>query len=128
MHHAHFFNTCEVYYKVYLFLLLVLASSIGASSGARVSDAVIACSASKDFCKDSLTLNDEIGQRRFQRYSRVLGPQPRIIEQSFSLNGVGKFVKKENFHPQWESNPCTLASKSNALHLELSYTYYLELN
>jgi len=87
---------------------LVLASSIGASSGARVSDAVLACSASKDFCKDSLTLNDEIGQRRFQRYSRVLGPQTRIIEQSSPLNGVGKFVKKENCHPQWESNPCTL--------------------
>ena len=93
-----------IYYYFLFFLLLVLASSIGASSGARVSDAVLACSASKDFCKD------EIGQRRFQRYSRVLGPQPRIIEQSSPLNGVGKFVKKENFHPQWESNPCTLTN------------------
>ena len=26
---------------------------------------------------------------------------------------------KENFHPQWESNPCTLTSKSNALPTEL---------
>ena len=73
-----------------------LTSSFGASSGARVCDAVLACSASKDFCKDSLTFNDENGQRRLHRYSRVLGPQPRIIEQSSPLNGVGKFLKKEN--------------------------------
>ena len=42
---------------------------------------MLACSALKDFCKVSLTLNDEIGKRRFQRYYRALGP----------LNGVGKF-------------------------------------
>ena len=102
---------------------LVLTSSLGASLGARVCDTVLACSASKGFCKDSLTFNDEIGQRRFHRYSRVLGPQPRIIEQSSPLNGVGKFLKKENFHPQWESNPCTFASKSNALPTEPSLLF-----
>ena len=55
---------------------MVLTSSLEASSGARACDAALACSTSKDFCKDSLPLNDEIGQRRFQRYSRVLSSQP----------------------------------------------------
>ena len=45
-----------------MFNSIFLTSGLGASSGARVCDAVLACSASKDFCKDSLTLNDEIGQ------------------------------------------------------------------
>ena len=57
-----------------MFNSIFLTSGLGASSGARVCDAVLACSASKDFCKDSLNLNDEIGQRLFLRYSRVLGP------------------------------------------------------
>ena len=70
----------------------------GASSGARVSDDVLACSASKDIWNNSLTCNDAIGQRPVLRYSRQLGPQPRIIEQSSPLNGVGKFVK-EKFSP-----------------------------
>ena len=35
---------------------MVLTSSFGASSGATVRDATLECSASKDFCKDSLTL------------------------------------------------------------------------
>ena len=65
-------------------------------------DDALASSASKDFCKDSLTLNDEIGQRRFQRYSRGLGPQPRIIEQSSFLNGVRKFLT------EWKSKLCKL--------------------
>ena len=82
----------------FFFFVLVLASIFGASSGARVSDAVLACSASKDIWNNSLTWNDAIGQRPVLRYSRQLGPQPRIIEQSSPLNGVGKFVK-EKFSP-----------------------------
>ena len=50
--------------NVLIFFILVF-TSLGASSGARVRGAALACSASKDFCKDSLTLNDEIGQRIF---------------------------------------------------------------
>ena len=89
------------------FFFVVLTSNFGASSGARC-DAVLACSASKDFCKDSLTFNDEIGQRRFHRYSRVLSPQPRIIEQSSTLNlmltslKLIAYVKYEGeFHIEW---------------------------
>ena len=91
-------------------ILFCWSSSLGASSGARVFDAVLACSASKDFCKDSLTLNDEIGQRRFQRYSRVLDPQTRINKQSSPLNGVGKFLRKENVHPFFK-----LVERSNSM-------------
>ena len=73
---------------------------------------MLAYSPSKDFCKDSLTLNEEIEQRRFQRYYRVLGPQPRIFEQSSSLNGVGKFLKEENFLPPiWNRNRALLHRK-----------------
>ena len=42
--------------NVLTFFILVF-TSLGASSGARVRDVVLACLASKDFCKDSLTLN-----------------------------------------------------------------------
>ena len=43
---------------------MVLTSSF-ASSGATVRDATLACSASMDFFKDSLTFNEEIDKDHF---------------------------------------------------------------
>ncbi len=64
------FGTKKRSLKVKKKLFLVLTSSLEASSGARAHDATLACSASKDFCKDQLTLNDEMENFHPKRKSK----------------------------------------------------------
>ena len=60
----------------------IRSSNIFKGFGARDLYAGLACCQHRRiFENNSFTCNDSIGQRPVLRYSRQLGPQPRIIEQ-----------------------------------------------